>query len=170
MQRTVEAWKEDAYLVRIMAGNDYVADVNDNTHFMYFHKGKAKRERNYKNPTTEELMSMTSWFERAHATAGAVYQEESAQIPDAWRIAAELRQPGSGLNPLTSSRSPSGKFTVTRAAKVSASHTGVAINTSMSSALVTAPWLPVSREKRTLYYLRASADPKKQSDNAWIPE
>ncbi|RYF00038.1 MAG: hypothetical protein EOO41_00110, partial [Methanobacteriota archaeon] len=97
-QRVIKEWASDDVLSSAMGTSPYVADVNDNNHFMYFHKSAALRNASYVRPTTEERVTVTAWLERARSVAAAVFAEEQEQVPSEWKRPAAQQDVAFHLN------------------------------------------------------------------------
>lgn len=97
MKRTIAKWSDDANIIAAMGGADavFVAETNDDNHFMYFHRGAARLEKNYKAPTEEKRVKVGDWFRKAHEMEEVIAAEEtgassassassSAHLPLGW--------------------------------------------------------------------------------------
>jgi hypothetical protein len=89
LDRAAAHFSDDATLLGMMGeSTKYMAEVNDNNHFMYYNKLKAKKRSavaaEYKAPTREEHIAAGSWLRSAKEVATAVADEEARGLPSWW--------------------------------------------------------------------------------------
>jgi hypothetical protein len=176
MAATVERWASDELLTETMgATTQYMADTNDNNHFMYYHKGAARNNPDYKPPTGEALVTFPQWLERAYNVTAAWRAEEERFLPPGWAAEPEVQRlaaPSSGVNAPENNgdvqaRRENGGAAL-RAAPPPGSSGGGGGGRGGPLQLMAATH--PERELRTMWYLRASTNPRDRNEMTWIHE
>jgi len=169
MGDTVERWADDAHMEAIMGRTTkYVADVNDDNHFMFFNKGLARHEPNFEAPTTETTVTYHDWVARAREVAAEVMAEEAAQLPAGWAAPAAAQVVGSGINDAGLVRAPLLPLAPLTAAAAALAAADSSSSSGKDAAAVVAG--PPERPARTLWYMKASTNAGKAFDNKWIAD
>jgi hypothetical protein len=171
MQRTLDEWAKDEYLVSLM-GKDtkYAAEKNDNNHFMYYNKGRGGRS-NFNPPTEETRITLPDWLTLAKSISSATEAEEAATLPPGWAIPSEALQ--TSLNPVSNAlptRNRDLRLPGSRYRRVVAEAAVAATDAHEKQLGADRHPLPPVRAKRTMVYMRASSDPRigDASENAFI--
>jgi len=159
-----------------MGERKYAVDVNTDNHFMFFHKPKAHRDRNFKPPTSEKHVSVQEWLQLARTTAPHIMDEE-AGIDAAWKAPAHEQVAGYGLNAPdhngdAAAWAAAGRtklaWSPTLRQEVAAGAATVATPDEEGAKVATVD--PPTRPSRELWYMRASANFNNKVDNGWILE
>jgi hypothetical protein len=167
---TIAAWQSDEHLVATMGREtQYLADVNDDNHFMYYHKGAARGDPSYKPPTGEASVTMRQWLDKAYSVSAAVLDEEARMLPPGWAAADQnVGAPANGVNE-PANNGDAAAWAANGGNKLKAA----AAAASGAGAGARPPQIvagPPERERRELWYLRASTSPRAPEENKWIHE